>query len=402
MIGVTAFFVSGASAQAGDEGGWVSSGGEVFRFVHNPWFLDRNTTRFEYCISLDAATVTADLVSIRAALTDAISYWREELSEATQQQAGPGFASFGKAQWVEVPCTSQPPLRIVFGVGGLQADESAYLNRVGGVDGLRSYIGVSVRQSYDLQTLRGSGFVYIASDLGPGAYKNPGHLIDRAWSRPKLLTYALIHELGHVFGFPHSGVGIMSETFLDHLLHTRFSGFYEREDLIRFLAAPRTFRTCTWNGFFDLGFFQVAPNTTCLHFERESALGLSWLVRAETSAGVATDAGRVRLTASQAREFGQTPAITVHLPEGQSVFSAGETFYNNYIIGPVFANLGAHGFFRTASSAQPHTLYAEVRADSVTLVAERAGKLTPVLVYAPPTLLNSMIVIQKPQLYFGF
>lgn len=38
-------------------------------------------------------------------------------------------------------------------------------------------IGITVRTNYDLENLKGQGFIYISSDQGEKAYDNPGHSI---------------------------------------------------------------------------------------------------------------------------------------------------------------------------------------------------------------------------------
>ena len=60
-----------SSVAAADRGGWVASGGELFRFGKNPWFL-KNTTTVEYCVAIDRATISASEKDVYATVNDAI------------------------------------------------------------------------------------------------------------------------------------------------------------------------------------------------------------------------------------------------------------------------------------------------------------------------------------------
>ncbi|MCB0411029.1 MAG: hypothetical protein KDD22_00790, partial [Bdellovibrionales bacterium] len=59
-------------------GGWVSFGGELFRFDRNPWFV-KNTLKVNYCIDnydKEGMSVSQDIAL--QAIEDAIAFWKDE------------------------------------------------------------------------------------------------------------------------------------------------------------------------------------------------------------------------------------------------------------------------------------------------------------------------------------
>ncbi|MEM7646885.1 MAG: hypothetical protein AAF203_08255, partial [Pseudomonadota bacterium] len=190
-------------------GGWISSGGGLFRDAHNPWFL-KNVDKVYYCLEVDEPTFSIPLVEIRKEVQTSFQYWKSQFEKSRRLSAD--ALVLGGQEFLETQCDDpQLHLSFHFGYGTLSEEQVEHLK-----DPTR-FIGVATRTSYDEKTLTGRGFIYISSDQGPKAFDNPGTLIKQAWSKPNLLRYALLHELGHVFGLPHSGNGLMAEVFLDHL-----------------------------------------------------------------------------------------------------------------------------------------------------------------------------------------
>ncbi len=390
-IYLLSFLILFGSSLSFADRGWVSSGGEVFRTARNPWFLDKNVSRVNYCVLLDETNFSATGVDVRAGIHDAIDYWKSELAQPTSQQTG--FASVGGQVFNEQDqCSTDTDLTFKFGYGTLSPDEIKYFNETSPVVGVKAYIGVSVRQTYDTVLMKGSGFVYIASDKGPNAYVNPGQMVSEPWKSPKLLSYALMHELGHVFGFPHTGTGLMSEVFLDQLLHPRFASFYQFQPLQPILQAPRIFEIGPLNGNFDPNYFQIPPDTGLLRFEAEPGYTASWRVYTKANtAAKPVEVGLLRGVISSMKENSAHPAVVIHLPPDQQVFSATERFINTFMIGPLYADLSMEGFFRTVASPKPNPIFMEIRPDGIVVLAVVSGKVAPVMTYAPPTLTSLMI-----------
>ena len=374
-----------------ERGGWVGSGGDNIRFSKNPWFV-KNTDTVHYCVQVDHNSVSANDQTIQQSIENAIAYWKQEFSSAPPLSSG--FAQLGSQDFIlQTSCGADTDLHILVGYGTLNKEQIDFL------DDPRLFIGITVRTDYDTVNLRGKGFMYISSDEGPYAYNtlpNTSHLIARAWQNQKLLQYAFMHEFGHVFGFPHTGTGLMSEVFLDQTLNQRFSKFYLSNPIQSFLNPPMIFDICTLNGTFDASFFQIPPDSACLRLEGTVAGGtFNWNVFSKkTSSSPAVPAGTIHADAIAALALGSKSASVVQLPPEQTVFTLKDRFINNFMIGPLFNEGGARGIFMGTSTHRPFDLEIDYHIDSITMTGIVNGRMTPVLVYSPPSLLNKILPIE--------
>lgn len=388
-------FIAGAAP--GKRGGWVSSGGEVFLFDRNPWFV-KNVNQIRYCFVVDTTSVTTTRDEAHARFTAALDFWRDEMKVA-RMQATPGIVELATQPWIEEACSDDVDLKIKVGYGTLDQEEIDYLTRTESATGdivkrVETYIGVSIRKSYDLEKMRGQGTIFIASDRGAHAYENKGQLISQAWQNPKLLQYAFMHELGHVFGVPHTGTGLMSEVFLEQALSTRLSSFYLKNPIQPFLAPPLDFEICTFSGTFNPKFFRLQEDHACLVFRKDPApsAGPRWKVFAKKYAtSTPVEIGDVNLEVSTAKTLGAKPSVTIQLPEQQQVFSVADRGFASFLIGGISKEMDYEGAFRATGSLKPYPLFASLKTDSVTFTAVVDGKPLPVLVYVPPTLMKILI-----------
>ncbi len=370
------------------EDGWISSGGEIFLYSRNPWFV-KNVSTVNYCVLIDTATVTAPENVVRDSVREAFQYWKNEIGLA-MPQVSKGFAALATQNFVEQSTCDEATTDIHFkvGYGALTTDEVKYLHDP------TIYVGVSVRTDYDLKKLRGKGFVYISSDKGPNSYRNGGELVVNAWQEPKLLRYALIHEVGHIMGLPHMGTGIMSEVFLNQVLNVRFSQFYLNSPTQSFLLEPRSFEVCDMSGSFNPTFFMVPSSTACLKLEAEDAAAETWKVFSSAKKnGPYSQIGFVRFTGFNFTDLSAKPAMVIQLPPEQTVFSASDRFMNNFILGPLFKNRNVQGHFETMTSHKPYPLQIQLSPDAVSFTGVVGGLLMPVMVYAQPSLLNMLIPV---------
>ena len=92
--------------------------------------------------------------------------------------------------------------------------------------------------------------------------------------------------------------------------------------------------------------------------------------------------------------MGSTPAVIVQLPPEQTVFSLQERAVNTFMIGPVFAEGTANGVLQKPGSSRPFDLQVELRTDSVVMTGLVGGRMMPVMVYRPASLLNLTFPIQ--------
>jgi hypothetical protein len=365
-------------------GDWVSLGGELFRFARNPWFV-KNTTQVTYCVTVDQGSISAKESEVRALILESIAYWKDQFGRVQSGGSG-GMKSLEVAtqDFVEKSCSGSVDLRFAIGYGSLTKEEIDYLKDP------RKYVGVTVRTDYDQVKLKGKGFIYISSDIGPFAYHNPGHLTEKAWQHPLIMKYALIHELGHVFGIPHTGTGLMSETFLDQLLLKKFTSIYLRYPLESYLYPASEITICDGTGSFDRDFFQVPTSEKCIRF-RAKKQRTAWDVFKLKDASASEELiGEVIGTSPTAEVLGGQPAVFLHLPDEQAVFSGAERFFGNFITGAPIVNTGYNGFYRTKESREPRHIFMHLSPTAVTMVGTSKGRTAPVMVYSPPTLLQKM------------
>ena len=123
------------------------------------------------------------------------------------------------------------------------------------------YVGITVRTGYDEVELRGKGFIYIGSDKATADSASSTKL-EGVWTNDSVLTLAVIHELGHVFGIPHveKKRSLMNSEWLELLTGPEAHSYVENLNLSEFTSffLPRT----TW---------KVCP----------SSMGLQKFVRAD-------------------------------------------------------------------------------------------------------------------------
>ena len=87
------------------------------------------------------------------------------------------------------------------------------------------------------------------------------------------------------------------------------------------------------------------------------------------------------------------PATVIQLPLEQKVFSLTERQMNTFMIGPVFTEMTAKGFFTTTTSHKPYDLQLELRPESVVMTGLVGGKMMPVFVFSQPSLLTQMFPV---------
>lgn len=370
-------------------GGWVSSGGELFQFAKNPWFV-KNTKEVKYCVVVDKNSVSASEETVREAIQIAVNYWKEEFKTSTPPKAG--FADLATQNFILQNSCTDADIQFLIGYGSLDEEQIKYLKAP------EKYVGVSVRTSYEEVQMKGSGFVFISSDRGEKAYKNEQkNLVPEAWRFPKLLQYALIHEMGHVFGIPHTGSGLMSEVFLEQLLNLRMVEFYNSNPIQSFVNPPKSFVVCQGDGLFHTGFFQVPAANECLELQGvQNNAEIQWAVSTKEKRNSAawTPVGVITASLSMNAMAGMKPAVLVQLPPESKVYDLTERLLNSFMIGPVFKEGSAKGFFHTNSSRQNFDLQIELKIDSVTMTGMVGKNLQQVLSYNPPSLFTLLLPIK--------
>ena len=362
-------------------GGWHSSGGEIFRDAKNPWFV-RNATAVRYCISVDSKGISASESKVKADLRAALDYWKNEMQRTLLPPSG--AAEIGSPDFVEVECASGvAEISFLVGFDSLAGPEREYL-----IDP-RKFIGVTVRTDYDSVHLKGEGFVFIASDRGPNSYVDPAlgdasTLVPEAWSKPNLLRYAFLHEIGHVFGVPHAGAGLMSEVFLERLVDLKLYELFGSSAIEPFFFPPAATEDCLVH---ENAFFGADLDSPCLSIDlpRPSQLDRLPVYEVNTVGGTRLRKliGEIRNLKSDFMNIQHRPAIFIQLPAEQSVFTQDEAAYRSFMIGGMFFDGTYAGtYVPAAAGGRPKNV--SVRITSNTLVVEGAvgGMVTPVFNYS--------------------
>ncbi len=321
--------------------GWQSSGGELFKDAHNPWFV-KNTSQVQYCVEVDASSVSLTQAEAIARVEEALLYWSTELAKLPNAAGGEGNFALGGQTWARIACSAGlADVRFLFGAGTLSKDEKDYL-----IDPSK-FVGITVRTDYDETNLRGRGFVYISSDFGPHRYSAGNtNLVDRAWKQTNLLRYALVHEIGHIHGFPHMGAGIMSETFLEQILQVSLSHIFAQGDLEPILAPAKNLRVCDPLKA-ERGWFGV-PGHECVEIVHVP-FAPEMEVYAQKVYADPTTRERIgklkRISFQMVKDYRTRPSVVLHLNPSQKVFTDQEAAFRPFMFGPMMHDYGASATF---------------------------------------------------------
>ena len=326
-------------------GGWASGGGKIHRDSMNPWFL-QNVKTVYYCIDIDEANfgVTHEVAS--KAIKWAFEQWEKgfAIAEDDYYSDGETLEPYGQLRiatqrFFEMSCELHMDFDLRFQLGTLTPQQMAVF------DDPHDYVGVAFREKYDLERLRGRGFVYLAPTNGP-LKPNLENLHPYAWSKHDnfALKHVLLHELGHIFGFAHRKQSVMDEMIPELIVNKGYLDFLNGENLSwmhHYLSTQRLFGFGTsWtqqgcgerNPIGDFAIFGLNYNDhkegcaiVKLHDKR---LQILW----------ADDANAPYKPLAQADFFGaashSSPAIGLYLPPEQKIFTKiPDEFLDNRIYG---------------------------------------------------------------------
>lgn len=372
-----------------EPGGWVSSGGEIFKFAKNPWFV-KNTVEVKYCVSFSANEFSISYLDTLKLIEEGLAYWKTELNGERPPGMGAPiilgteFFELATQNFIYSPkCGADTALEFKFGYQNLNADE---------IDKLKDptkFVGVTIRKEYDESQMKGRGIIYISGDRGVHAYsKASPETLSEAWRYPKLLQYAITHELGHVFGIPHTGSGLMSEVFLDQILIKKFASLYQREPMLPFVKSVQELEICPEAGVpqgsqkFVADFFGLKNDEDCLRLEVASnRREFSVLTRKRQGLSDWKKIGTLYLDMSEFTDFSLKPSVVLQLPEAQTVFRKGA---NEFLLGPLFQSYKMDAHFTFGTSLKPTTAQVDISPDSFVVYSLAGGKLRQVVAFGNP------------------
>lgn len=375
-------------------GGWISSGGEIFKNGKNPWFV-KNTSDVKYCVEFSGEEFSISKEDSLKLIEQALSYWKAELDGASALDIanlpGPQSVAFVDLATqnfhFQTNCTADADLIFKFGYKTLDATEITYLKDPG------KFLGVTIRKDYDEQQLKGKGIIYISGDKGTNAYSSlSGEFVSEAWRYPKLLEYAIIHELGHVFGLPHSGSGLMSEEFLDQLLIKKIAAMYVNLPIMPFIKAVTIAEICSdpllpsSSQNFVADFFSLSFKDDCLRIEvNTNKREFSILTKKNGSQDAWKKIGTLFIDRNEFIDFSLKPAVMLQLSDQRQVFKSNPT---SFMIGPVFQNYKVDGHITFGNSMKPYSVQVDLSPDSLVIYGNHNNKVRQLVSYGSPFLFN--------------
>ena len=203
------------------EGTITSSGGYVYGYQSNPWFLG-NVKSVNYCIDLDEENFGPSREEANKSIQRAVGLWKTAFSAPgifPILEVEPSDAlKIGQQDFKLVSCDAET-VDIRFQFGKLTDSQRATLVKP------TKYVASAVQTEYNEEQLRGKGFIYVASekgDLRPEADDLAEDFLSH--HEHVVLDAILVHELGHVFAVPHkSGSEFpMGESACEMLVTSKF------------------------------------------------------------------------------------------------------------------------------------------------------------------------------------
>jgi len=295
-----------------------------------------------------------------------------------------GFTPIATQDFIEQSqCDNQTDMEFKVGYGTLNPQEITFLKDP------TNFIGVTIRKAYDEVLMRAKGTVYISSDFGGHAYRNSGNLIEKAWSQPHLLEYVLLHEVGHVMGISHLGIGLMSETFLSNLLNHSVWTFYASRPFISLTRPLGLAEVCLPDveNFFEPSYFGLTIER-CLRLERRSSSAGEWAVLSSDQANSkqVKEIGKLKITSGGNQGLAMKPVVLVYLTKDQKVFKSSEMGFSDYLVGAVTSSALAQGILTFTGSHKPYHVQLAIDPEYLVVSGIVGNQIRPVFSQHLPTL----------------
>ena len=187
--------------------------------------------------------------------------------------------------------------------------------------------------------MRGKGFIYLASDQGPNAFKGPAQAVRTPWNYDGVLLRIMTHELGHVFGIAHTDAGVMASSFSENLiLPSSVARYKDSHDIRSFSKTVEKIRRCDFS-VQAARWFEVPDMARCLLLSvGERGLDVSF----EDASGTVVKLGTVEFHSKGLASNAQVLS-TVFAPSSQTLFpNPGGSIFIPSAIQNTLSNIGVY------------------------------------------------------------
>jgi hypothetical protein len=243
-----AFFISFQFSLAGN--GWIISGGDYVKDAHNPWWL-HNTQTIHYCVSFDEESVSTNQAKAERIIETVFQNWLREWKYHYQNHPWYDSVLIGNQKISKLAkCNGEEDLAFVLGWNALTAEQKEVVKSR---TKYQSLLGMAARESYDPVTLKGRGFIYIASDKGPHSFVAGEETVQQPWQHAFYLSFILAHEIGHTLGVKHG----------EHFGFLMFENFVE----VFFAKENQKWMGDILNYVYDFRFFSREESYIAFRFE---------------------------------------------------------------------------------------------------------------------------------------
>jgi hypothetical protein len=201
-----------------------------------PWFVGEKEVT--YCIDR-GDDFSASLDEAREDIGTAVGDWGQTLSQIPQAPL-PGKGKIA-SRYREVPCGEEHELTFYLGKQPPEVVEALAKEKY-------APAALSHVTGYDPGTGRARGFVWLAADRGEHRFEGVfagaaklNKMPEDFWAEKNRRFHAVLHELGHVNGFPHVPFSVMSQETIQ-LINPNVASHVRRMTSASFLASPKGFK----------------------------------------------------------------------------------------------------------------------------------------------------------------